>query len=109
MPVGGNAFQHAMIPGVLTAAGTLTLFGAIYVAHGFYNYFGPTTAFILLAIAILIVGYIGAGIVRNMIKRLMARRNNFFSAYPINATAYSIITDHWPSVLDRSRLIWFFR
>lgn len=50
MPVGGNPFQHAMIPGVLTAAGTLTLFGAIYVAHGFYNYFGPTTAFILLAL-----------------------------------------------------------
>lgn len=30
---------------------------------------------ILVAIGILIVGYIGAGIVRNMIKRLMARRN----------------------------------
>jgi uncharacterized membrane protein len=50
MPVGSNAFQHAMIPGVLTAAGTLTLFGAIYVAHGFYDYFGPTTAFVLLAL-----------------------------------------------------------
>jgi uncharacterized membrane protein len=48
--VGSNAFQHAMIPGVLTAAGTLTLFGAIYVAHGFYNFFGPTTAFVLLAL-----------------------------------------------------------
>jgi uncharacterized membrane protein len=51
MPAGGgNTFQNAMIPGVLTAAGTLTLFGAIYVAHGFYNFFGPTTAFILLAL-----------------------------------------------------------
>jgi uncharacterized membrane protein len=43
-----SPFQNAMIPGVLTAAGTLTLFGAIYVAHGVYNYFGPATAFILL-------------------------------------------------------------
>lgn len=49
-PEGGNAFQHAMIPGVLTAAGTLTLFGAVYVAHGFYGFFGPTTAFLLMAL-----------------------------------------------------------
>ncbi|MBX9454904.1 MAG: DUF2339 domain-containing protein [Rhizobium sp.] len=50
MPQGGNAFQHAMIPGVLTAAGTLTLFGAVYVAHGFYGFFGPTAAFVLMAL-----------------------------------------------------------
>lgn len=50
MPEGVDAFQHAMIPGVLTAAGTLTLFGAVYVAHGFYGFFGPTAAFILLAV-----------------------------------------------------------
>lgn len=50
MPEGASAFQHAMIPGVLTAAGTLTLFGAVYVAHGFYGFFGPTAAFILLAL-----------------------------------------------------------
>ncbi|MGV3551443.1 DUF2339 domain-containing protein [Rhizobium sp.] len=46
----GNAFQNALIPGVLTAAGTLTLFGSVYVAHGFYNFFGPGTAFVLLAL-----------------------------------------------------------
>lgn len=50
MPAEGNRFRHAMIPGILTAAGTLTLFGAIYVAHGFYGYFGPTAAFALLAL-----------------------------------------------------------
>ena len=49
-PAEGGAFRHAMIPGVLTAAGTLTLFGAVYVAHGFYGYFGPTAAFVLLAL-----------------------------------------------------------
>ncbi|MCB1445697.1 MAG: DUF2339 domain-containing protein [Rhizobiaceae bacterium] len=49
-PEEGAAFRNAMIPGVLTAAGTLTLFGAVYVAHGFYGYFGPATAFVLLAL-----------------------------------------------------------
>jgi len=49
-PLVQNAFQNAMIPGVLTAAGTLTLFGSVYVAHGVYGFFGPATAFILLAL-----------------------------------------------------------
>ncbi|MDB5556292.1 MAG: hypothetical protein JWL86_6276 [Rhizobium sp.] len=49
-PLVQNTFQNAMIPGVLTAAGTLTLFGSVYVAHGFYGFFGPATAFILLAL-----------------------------------------------------------
>lgn len=48
-PLIANAFQNAMIPGVLTAAGALTLFGVTYVAYGFYGYFGPFTAFVLLA------------------------------------------------------------
>lgn len=49
-PIVDNALQNALIPGVLTAAGTLTLFGSVYVAHGFYNFFGPGTAFVLLAL-----------------------------------------------------------
>jgi len=49
-PLVQNAFQNAMIPGVLTAAGTLTLFGSVYVAHGVYGFIGPATAFILLAL-----------------------------------------------------------
>ena len=49
-PVVQSAFQNALIPGVLTAAGTLTLFGSVYVAHGFYDFFGPGTAFVLLAL-----------------------------------------------------------
>ncbi|CAN7511987.1 DUF2339 domain-containing protein [Rhizobium sp. LjRoot254] len=49
-PLVENAFQNAMIPGVLTAAGTLTLFGSVYVAHGVYGFIGPATAFILLAL-----------------------------------------------------------
>jgi uncharacterized membrane protein len=42
-------FQNAMIPGVLTAAGSLTLMGSIFVAHSVYAYLGSTTAFILLS------------------------------------------------------------
>ncbi len=43
-------FRTAMIPGIVTAAGTLTLMGAIYVAHNFFGFIGPATAFVLLAL-----------------------------------------------------------
>jgi uncharacterized membrane protein len=43
-------FRSAMIPGIVTAAGTLTLFGTVYVAHNFYDFIGPAMAFILLGI-----------------------------------------------------------
>ncbi|GAA4181871.1 DUF2339 domain-containing protein [Shinella granuli] len=49
LPVIANAFQNAMIPGVLTAAGAITLFAVTYVSYEFYGYFGPLTAFVLLA------------------------------------------------------------
>lgn len=49
LPVIANAFQNAMIPGVLTAAGTTTLFAVTYVCYAFYGYFGPLAAFVLLA------------------------------------------------------------
>ncbi|MEN0119022.1 MAG: DUF2339 domain-containing protein [Agrobacterium cavarae] len=44
------AYSNAMIPGVLTAAASLTLFGVVFAAYGIYEYIGPTTAFILLAL-----------------------------------------------------------
>lgn len=49
-PVIGEAFRNAMVPGVLTAAGALTLFGVTYAAHGVYGYFGTPAAFLLLAL-----------------------------------------------------------
>ncbi|MBL0370570.1 DUF2339 domain-containing protein [Rhizobium sp. KVB221] len=49
-PLLENTFQNALIPGILTAAGTLTLMGAVFVAHSVYGYFGPATAFILLCL-----------------------------------------------------------
>jgi uncharacterized membrane protein len=49
-PLIANAFQNAMIPGVLTAAGSITLFAVTYVAHAFYGYLGAPAAFALLAL-----------------------------------------------------------
>jgi uncharacterized membrane protein len=49
-PLVSNQFQNAMIPGIVTAAGVLTLMGAVYVAHGIYDYFGPAVAFGLLGL-----------------------------------------------------------
>jgi uncharacterized membrane protein len=47
------ALRHALVPGALTAAGAVTLFGAIYAAHGVYDYLGPLSAFVLLSIVAL--------------------------------------------------------
>ncbi|AYG58600.1 DUF2339 domain-containing protein [Rhizobium jaguaris] len=49
-PVLANTFQNAMIPGVLTAAGVVALFGSTYAAHGIYGFIGPAAAFILLGL-----------------------------------------------------------
>ncbi|MDW6021210.1 DUF2339 domain-containing protein [Mesorhizobium sp. BAC0120] len=46
VPVEGVANAH--VPGILTAAGAFTLFGAVYAAHGIYGFIGPTAAFLLL-------------------------------------------------------------
>jgi uncharacterized membrane protein len=40
----------APIPAVLTAAGTVAAFGAIYAAYALYGFIGPTVAFILLGV-----------------------------------------------------------
>jgi uncharacterized membrane protein len=38
---------NAMVPGALTAAGAVTLFGAIYAAYAVYDFMGATPAFLL--------------------------------------------------------------
>ncbi|OHV72294.1 DUF2339 domain-containing protein [Ensifer sp. LCM 4579] len=50
VPAIADRFRNAMIPGVLTAAGAVTLFGVVYAAHGIYAYVGTATAFLLLAL-----------------------------------------------------------
>lgn len=49
--IGIEVIPSAHIPGVLTAAGTITGFGTIYAAHALYAFIGPTVAFILLGLA----------------------------------------------------------
>jgi uncharacterized membrane protein len=50
VPLVADTFQNAMIPGILTAAGAVTLFGVCYAAHGIYGFIGPAAAFVLLAL-----------------------------------------------------------
>jgi uncharacterized membrane protein len=50
LPKAEALYANAMVPGILTAAGAVSLFGAIYAAHGIYGFIGPTLAFILLAV-----------------------------------------------------------
>ncbi|WEZ83933.1 DUF2339 domain-containing protein [Rhizobium sp. 32-5/1] len=53
VPLIADQFQNAMIPGILTAAGALTLFGVCYAAHGIYGFIGPAAAFVLLGVVAL--------------------------------------------------------
>jgi uncharacterized membrane protein len=53
MPALAGRFEDAMIPGILTAAGAVTLFGAIYAAHGIYGFIGAATAFAALGVVAL--------------------------------------------------------
>lgn len=48
VPVQGAA--GAYVPGILTAAGSFTLFGAIFAAHAVYGFIGPALAFSVLGI-----------------------------------------------------------
>lgn len=50
LPKAEALYANAMVPGILTAAGAVSLFGAIYAAHGIYEFVGPTLAFMLLAL-----------------------------------------------------------
>jgi uncharacterized membrane protein len=50
VPGSAAAYSNAMVPGILTAAASLTLFGVIFAAYGIYDYIGPTTAFVALAL-----------------------------------------------------------
>lgn len=45
---GGSVLQRPDIPGIVTAAGTVALFGAIYAAHALYGFVGPEIAFVAL-------------------------------------------------------------
>jgi uncharacterized membrane protein len=44
------AYSNAMVPGMLTAAASVTLLATIYTAHAFYGFIGTTPAFVLLSL-----------------------------------------------------------
>lgn len=50
LPKISELYANAMIPGALTAAGTVTLLGTVFAAHAFYEFIGPGTAFVLMAL-----------------------------------------------------------
>ncbi|MEZ5908681.1 MAG: DUF2339 domain-containing protein [Hyphomicrobiaceae bacterium] len=45
-----SVLPSAHIPSVLTAAGTIALFGSLYAAHALFGFIGPTLAFLLLGL-----------------------------------------------------------
>jgi uncharacterized membrane protein len=47
----GEPVNSTLTPAVLTAAGTVSGFGAIYAAHALYHFIGPTIAFVALGTA----------------------------------------------------------
>ncbi|WP_377287939.1 DUF2339 domain-containing protein [Rhizobium sp. SG2393] len=50
VPAIAAEFENAMIPGILTAAGAVTLFGTTYAAYGLYGFLGAGTTFATLAL-----------------------------------------------------------
>lgn len=50
MPKMSELYANAMIPGALTAAGSITLLGASFAAYAFYDFIGSGTAFMLMAL-----------------------------------------------------------
>ncbi|SFB58399.1 Uncharacterized membrane protein [Rhizobium sp. NFR07] len=50
MPRISELYANAMIPGALTAAGSVTLLGTVFASYAFYGFIGPGTAFVLMAL-----------------------------------------------------------
>ncbi|WP_119942943.1 DUF2339 domain-containing protein [Neorhizobium sp. NCHU2750] len=54
LPRISELYANAMIPGALTAAGAVTLLGTVFAAYAFYDFIGPATAFVLMALVSLL-------------------------------------------------------
>ncbi|MFK0272066.1 DUF2339 domain-containing protein [Ensifer sp. NPDC090286] len=108
VPVIANEFQNAMIPGILTAAGAVTLFGVAYAAYGIYDYIGTGTAFVLLAaISLATVGLsllhgqalAGLGLLASLATPLLVSSNE-----PRPWVLFSFLSIVWLATLLASRL-----
>lgn len=107
-PVAAQPFQNAMIPGVLTAAGAVTLFGAAYVAHGFYGFISaPVTLVLLAAIAVATIGLsllhgqalAGLGLLASMVTPLLVSTDE-----PDPRRLFAYLSIAWLATLAASRV-----
>lgn len=107
-PVLNNTFQNAMIPGVLTAAGVVALFGSTYAAHAIYEFIGPTSAFLLLALISLATlglsllhgqALAGLGLLASMATPVLVA-----STSPKPWILFAYLTLTWVATLSASRL-----
>jgi len=80
-----KTFANAMIPGVLTAAGSLTLFGVVFAAHEIYQYIGPAATFVLLSAISLVTlalsllhgqGLAGLGLIASFVTPLLVHSDH---------------------------------
>ncbi|MCA1403325.1 DUF2339 domain-containing protein [Ensifer sp. IC3342] len=108
VPTIADRFRHAMIPGVLTAAGAVTLFGVVYAAHGIYGFFGTATAFVLLATVSLVTvalsllhgqALAGLGLLASLLTPLFVS-----SAEPRPWVLFGFLSIAWLATLCASRL-----
>ncbi|THK39735.1 DUF2339 domain-containing protein [Ensifer sp. MPMI2T] len=108
VPTIADRFRHAMIPGVLTAAGAVTLFGVVYAAHGIYGFIGTATAFVLLALVSLVTvalsllhgqALAGLGLLASLLTPLFVS-----SAEPRPWVLFGFLSIAWLATLCASRL-----
>jgi uncharacterized membrane protein len=103
-----TAFQNAMVPGVLTAAGVVALFGSTYAAHAIYGFIGPATAFVLLgliSLATLALSLLhGQALAGLGLLASMATPALIASTAPHPWTLFGYLTLTWLATLLASRL-----
>jgi len=103
-----HRFHNAMIPGVLTAAGAVTLFGVVYAAHGIYGFIGTAAAFVLLAVVSLMIvslsllhgqALAGLGLLASLLTPLFVS-----SGEPRPWVLFGFLSVAWLATLAASRL-----
>lgn len=90
LPKAEALYANAMVPGILTAAGAVSLFGAIYAAHGIYEFIGPTLAFVLLALTAF--GVLGLSLLHGQALAGLGLAGSMLTPLLISTTAPSLWT-----------------
>lgn len=90
LPKAEALYANAMVPGILTAAGAVSLFGAIYAAHGIYAFISPTLAFILLAFTAF--GVLGLSLLHGQALAGLGLAGSMLTPLLISTTAPSLWT-----------------